>query len=230
MANATKLFSSAAPKIRAAMHAMGTDRVLDLCSGSGGPWLTLAADLAKTGPARIDLSDLYPNTVALREISTRTQGRVGFHETAVDATRVPTELEGVRTIFNALHHFPPETARAILADAVAKRRAIAVFEGSDTRVVGVLAVPLQALALLLLTPFLRPFRWSRLLWTYAVPLIPLVVLFDGVVSFLRLYLPDDIRTLVAGIPGHDEFEWDIGSTRLPGVPVGLTHLVGIPKR
>ena len=33
------------------------------------------------------------------------------------------------------------------------------------------------------TPFVRPFRWSRLLFTYVIPLIPLLVLFDGTVSF-----------------------------------------------
>src|SRR5450759_4223616 len=35
------------------------------------------------------------------------------------------------------------------------------------------------------TPWIRPFRWSRLLWTYLIPIIPLVFLFDGVVSCHR---------------------------------------------
>jgi hypothetical protein len=35
------------------------------------------------------------------------------------------------------------------------------------------------------TPWIRPFRWSRLLWTYVVPIIPAVLLFDGIVSCLR---------------------------------------------
>jgi hypothetical protein len=85
-------------------------------------------------------------------------------------------------------------------------------------------------AILLLTPFVRPFRWSRLLFTYGVPLIPLLVLVDGTVSMLRVYLADEMRELVASVPGHQRFEWDIGATRLPGLPIGLTHLVGVPKR
>ena len=39
---------------------------------------------------------------------------------------------------------------------------------------------------LLATPFILPFRWSRLFWTYIVPALPLVLTFDVVVSLLRL--------------------------------------------
>jgi hypothetical protein len=68
-----------------------------------------------------------------------------------------------------------------------------------------------------------------LLFTYIVPLIPLMVLFDGTVSFLRLSLEDDLLELVAGVPGHGTFTWDIGSTSVRGFPHTLTHLIGVPK-
>jgi hypothetical protein len=229
MANAARLFSAVAPKLRSAMDATGTTNVVDLCSGGGGPWLTLEPELAKSGAASVVLSDLYPNIEALPEVRARSGGRLAFHPTPVDATNVPDELDGVRTMFNAFHHFPPASARAIVADAVAKRKAIAVFEGANSRAVGLFAMPLQLPLILLLTPFVRPFRWLRLLFTYIVPLIPLIVLFDGTVSFLRLYLEDDLRELVAGIPGHDTFSWDIGSTSVRGLPHRLTHLIGVPK-
>ena len=230
MFNATRAFSSVAPKIRGAMEATNTGSVLDLCSGGGGPWLTLQPELAKSGPANVVLSDLYPNIEALRRARTRSEGRLDFHPASVDATNVPVELDGVRTMFNAFHHFPPGAACSILADAVAKERAIAIFEGTNHRSIGILAMPLQLPAILLLTPFVRPFRWSRLLFTYALPLIPAMVLIDGTMSFLRLYLEDELHELVRGVPGHDRFEWDIGSTRANGMPVGLTHLVGTPRR
>lgn len=229
IANVTRVFSAVAPKIRTAMEGTGTSSVLDLCSGGGGPWLTLEPELAKSGPVKVVLSDLYPNIEALRHARARSQERLGFHATPVDATNVPVELSGVRTMFNAFHHFPPESARSILADAVAKRRAIAIFEGTNNRAMGVLAMPLQLPAILLLTPLLRPFRWSRLVFTYVLPLIPGIVLFDGTVSFLRLYFEDELHELVAGVPGHDCFDWDIGSTRARDIPIRLTHVVGIPK-
>jgi hypothetical protein len=230
MANGTRAFSPMAPKIRAAMTATGTTRIVDLCSGGGGPWLTLERELATSGPAEVTLTDLYPNVAALERLRERSSGRLGFHQATVDATDVPPALAGVRTMFNAFHHFPQALARAILADAVRQRQAIVVAEGVDSRAAGLLAMPLQLPAILLLTPWVRPFRWSRLAFTYALPLIPLLVLFDGTVSMLRLYLADDLRELVASVPGSDTFAWDIGSTPIPGAPVGLTHLVGVPRR
>jgi hypothetical protein len=148
---------------------------------------------------------------------------------AVDATDVPSELAGVRTMFNSLHHFAPEIAKKILLDAVRQRRAVAFFEGVNHRGIGLVAVYLQLPAILLLTPFVRPFRWSRLLLTYALPLIPLLILFDGTVSILRLYLEDELRELVEAVPGGDEFEWDIGATGLGSSSIGLAHIIGVPR-
>jgi hypothetical protein len=231
MANTTRAFDAVAPKLRAAMAATGTSNILDLCSGGGGPWLTLERTLAAGGEVRVELTDLYPNLEAFQVAARRSGGRIGFRGAPVDATDVPRELDGVRTLFNGFHHFPPERARAILADAVRKRRGIAIFEGFAHRGLGLLAMPLQLPAVLLLTPFVRPFRGSRLLFTYALPLIPLLVTFDGTMSMLRLYLADELRELVAGIEGHQTFDWDIGATPFrPGAPLGITHLVGVPRR
>lgn len=230
MANGTKAFNRVAPKIRAAMEATHTSSVVDLCSGGGGPWLTLERELAKHGPVDVELTDLYPNLQALESIQRRSEGRCGFRRESVDATDVPAELDGVRTMFNCFHHFPPELGRAILTDAIRKRRGIAIFEAADRRLLPILAMPMQAVGLFFMTPFVRPFSWSRLFLTYVVPLIPALVLFDGTVSMLRIYSPAELRELVLASPGHETFDWDIGTTKVRGMPVGITHLVGTPRK
>ena len=117
----------------------------------------------------------------------------------------------------------------MLADAVEKRRAIAIFEGCDHRALGVLGVAAQLPLIMALTPFVRPFKLSRVLLTYALPLIPALVLFDGTASMLRLYMRDELRALVASVDGHASFLWDVGTTRIARSPVGITHLVGTPR-
>jgi hypothetical protein len=229
MANTTKAFNAVAPKIRSAMDATATSNVVDLCSGGGGPWLTLERELARSGPVHVELTDLYPNVGALTSLRERSSGRCGFRASPVDATDVPTPMDGVRTMFNCFHHFPPELARAILGDAVRKRRGIAIFEAIDKRALGLVAMPIQTFALFLLTPLVRPFRWSRLLLTYVVPLIPGIVLFDGTMSMFRIYLADELRELVSTVPGSDTFTWDIGTTPVPFSPMGITHIVGTPR-
>lgn len=230
MMNWTNVFASAAPKLREVMRATGTSRVVDLCSGGGGPWLTLERELAKSGPIEVVLTDLYPNRDAFDFCRKDSGDRIRFREQSIDATDVPPDLEGVRTLFNAFHHFPPDTARAILADAVKKQQGIAIFEVAGRRAMGLVAMPAQLLAIVVLTPFVRPFRWSRLLLTYVLPVIPFIVAFDGVVSFLRLYLEDDLRALVDSVPGHERFTWEIGVTTVGRLPVGPLYLIGIPRR
>jgi hypothetical protein len=45
------------------------------------------------------------------------------------------------------------------------------------------------------TPFMRPFLWKRLLFTYPLPCVPMICLWDGFVSQLRAYTPDELRAL-----------------------------------
>jgi hypothetical protein len=59
----------------------------------------------------------------------------------------------------------------------------------------------------ILTPRMRPFRWSRLLLTYLIPVIPLVVLWDGMVSCFRTRTPEELLALTSDFPQYD---WQAG--------------------
>lgn len=222
-------FNVIAVRLREAMRRVGSDHIVDLCSGGGGPWRTLAPSLAQSGCVTVQLTDFYPNRAARDRISAQSAGRITYLSESVDATDVPSTLDGVRTMFNAFHHFRPREAQAILADAVTKRRAIVIVEGADNRLFGILFILLMPLMMLALTPFMRPFRWSRIGLTYVLPLIPLLCLFDGIVSMLRIYSPAELREMVATIAGQQSFEWDIGTQAVQGSPIGLTYLVGVPR-
>jgi hypothetical protein len=82
------------------------------------------------------------------------------------------------------------------------------------------------LRVLLATPFILPFRWSRLFWTYIVPALPLVLTFDVVVSLLRLYSVEELRGLTAGL---DHYHWQIGTVGARPIPLRITYLIGTPK-
>lgn len=216
------------PRLREALRRTGARRVVDLCSGGGGPWPRLVRDLDREEPrVEVVLTDRYPNLEALRRVRDESGGRLGFHPEPVDALRIPPELDGFRTLFSGFHHFRPVDARAILADAVRSRQGIAVFETTERTPLAVALTALSPLFVLLLTPFIRPFRWSRLLWTYLVPVVPPFVLFDGVVSCLRTYTPAELRELVEPFAG-DGYTWEIGEERGPG-PIPVTYLIGYPS-
>jgi hypothetical protein len=87
---------------------------------------------------------------------------------------------------------------------------------------------LVPLAVWLLTPAIRPFRWSRLFWTYLVPVVPAAVLFDGVVSCLRVYTPAEMLAM-AREAGGDGFDWEAGVEYPEGSLIPIPYLIGVPR-
>lgn len=202
-------------------------RIVDLCSGSGGPWPAyLEEPLEQLDSVEVLLTDLHPNYAAFERIEQRTDGRVTGHREPVDATDVPAAVDGPRTIVNGLHQFEPDQARAILADAVDKGVRIGVFEVMDRRPVTLIPLLLLPLFVWLLTPFIRPVRPGRFVWTYLLPVVPLLILWDGLVSALRVYSPEELRQLVADF---DEYHWEIDSVSAGKGPQQITYLIGEPR-
>ena len=224
--------ASLAPKLEQTLAAAGEKRIVDLCSGGAGPVAEIVDVLARRGTeVHALLTDFYPNEGSLARVCARSAGRITWRREPVDATRVPRELAGVRTIFNALHHFRPEAARRILIDAAEARRPIAIFEVIGRAPLSLVGIAFAPLFFALSLPFLRPFHWSWIPLTYLVPILPLFVLWDGVVSCFRIYSPRELRALVDSLEqrNRDAYIWDIGQIRLAGPPVDATYLTGVPR-
>lgn len=209
--------------LAAALRSLDTQQIVDLCAGAGGPWPQIKPELdaALNAPSTILLTDFYP-------YAGQAEPPVGarFHPTSVDARAVPADLTGLRTLFAGFHHFRPADAQAILADAVANRRGIALFEATQRSPLGLLAIMLSPLLVLLVTPRIRPFRLHRIIFTYLLPIVPLGVLFDGIVSCLRTYTPAELRAMATAAGPH--YRWEIGELRTPGNPLPISYAVGLP--
>jgi hypothetical protein len=209
-----------------------THSIVDMCSGGGGPWLDLAGQLrcpdalGDSAGLQVWLTDKYPNLEAFRSVSASSHHHITFYPEPVDAMKVPSDLKGLRTMFTSFHHFPPEDARAILQNAVDAGESIGIFEATKRAPLTIGLIFAGILLLFLHTPRIRPFRWSRLLWTYLIPVIPLVLLFDGVVSCLRTYRPQELREIVEKLASC-QYQWEIGELATGKVPV--TYLIGYQK-
>lgn len=223
-------YDPAVPALRGALQQAGTNRVLDLCSGGGGPWLRLVRRFEKLGsfPLEVQLTDRFPNPEAPQQMEDSGHARVLFLADPVDATQVPADLAGFRTLFTSFHHFVPEDARAILRDAVNRHQGIGIFEVPKRNGSTMLLALFMPLAAVALGPFIRPFRWSRILWTYVLPVIPFVVWFDGVVSCLRAYTPSELDALTKGLSANG-YRWESGETARGRIPVKITYLIGHPR-
>ncbi len=211
-----------------AMEAAGQHRLVDLCSGGGEPAVAMARALSANGhPTAVVLTDLFPNGPSMREVVQRAEGIASVEPVPVDARDVPASLTGFRTIFNAFHHFCPEDAVRVLQNAVDQRQPIGVFEVVSREWLMLFALLGSPITVSLTLPFWRPFRWPWLIWTYLLPVMQLFVLWDGVVSWLRVYGEDELHALVAQVnaPG---WTWKIGRVQHGDAPFHGTYLIGLP--
>jgi hypothetical protein len=223
-----RAYKSVAPMLQSVLESTGSRSIVDMCSGGGGPWPDLSRRLqAGAHATQICLTDKVPNLRAFENISAASDHRITFCSGPVDAMKIPSELTGVRTMFSSFHHFSPEEAGAILQDAVDARHSIGIFE-ITRRAPSTIGLMLPwAFMAFVFTPFIRPLRWSRLFWTYVIPLIPLVLLFDGVVSCLRTYRPRELSEIIGKLTGT-EYRWEVGEHLGGPAQLPITYLVGHP--
>lgn len=229
--NLFKAYAPVAPLLQRVLDSMGNWSVVDMCSGGGGPWLELSRNLQSRKPEGdapgllIWLTDKYPNLGTFQDVRA-SENRMAYYPDSVDAMKVPSELKGFRTMFTSFHHFSPAETHAILQNAVDVGEGIGIFEITRRAPLTIGLMFAWALMPFVYTPWIRPFRWSRLLWTYLIPIIPLVFLFDGVVSCLRTYRPEELREIVDKLPAG-EYQWEIGEHSSGRVPI--TYLIGYPR-
>lgn len=205
-------------------------QIVDLCSGGCGPWQQFYGTISRVfGESfHIVLTDRYPNLAAFRLARDLSGGIIDFREEALDASALPEELTGFRTLFGSFHHFAPAQAKKILQDAVNSGCGIGIFEMTDRRLVTILTMLTAPFFTLLHTPKIRPFHWSRLLLTYLLPVIPLIVMVDGIISCLRSYTPEEMTEMTDSLTGTP-YDWEIRRLGSPRSPFPIISIIGCPK-
>jgi hypothetical protein len=222
-------YAPIAQLLRKRLEECRTERVVDLCSGAGGPWPSLVRDFAMRGarPPEVFLTDKYPSTRKLDDVESPALNRIHYVSQSVDATQIPKNLQGFRTLFSSFHHFDHDDACRLLQDSVNRKQGIGIFEAPGRHTLTVLSLFFIPLAVWLFVPFRRPFRWSRLVWTYLIPVIPFVLFFDGFVSCMRAYSLEELEEMISGLRGCG-YQWEIGEETGELLPLRITYLIGFP--
>ena len=193
----------------------GGRQVLDLASGAAGPTAGLISDLERMGlePPEFCLSDLFPSVDKFDEWSRVHPGRISFIREPVNALCVgqPHGRE-LRQIVSAFHHFRPEQARLILEDAVRNSKGICILEPFRRDWLH-LVIGVMTLFPALIAPFFaRRWKAGHFLTSVVVPVVPLMLVFDAVVSVLRCHSKSELQEMIDSL-ASDEFDWSLGSTR-----------------
>lgn len=214
----TKLHTLISPLIKKAIDETEHRRLIFLGAGSGGG----IQDFVQTLPeqVRIDLTDLYP----IQDFQSFSQ-HVVYDPRSIDASNVPNDLRGIRVLQAVFHHLPPHLGQKVIDDAVATRAPLLIFEATDRSISGFVGMALVPILVLLFTPFMRPLRLSNLVFTYIIPILPVLITWDGFVSALRTYTVDELKFMTAT---KASYTWDIGYVTTP-TGVKVTYLYGKPK-
>ena len=221
-------YGAVVPIIAGVLSSRRQTQIVDMCSGAGGPWPELRLELVEGGAPpelNITLTDLFPNHDAFRDISERNL-QLRFRPEPIDVEREIEHRRGMRTVFSAFHHFPPAVAERVIRNLAANRDEIFIADVTERSVRAMLFMLLAPLFVWLATPLLRPFRLSRLLLTYVIPVIPFVVCFDGIVSCLRTYTPHELRALFSTMDDLD-YEWTTAEIK-GNAPLPVTYACGVP--
>lgn len=192
----------------------GSTEVLDVCAGAGGPARILAREILRAGraPPRFILTDLQPQEQAWRALQSAMPGVIDFVGEPVDATKIPQALtcNRARTVINAFHHFPPELARQILADAVSGSTGIFLSEGFERNPLRFASMGPAGLPALYANPVLcSKDRIAKACLTWVIPVALAASIWDGFVSTLRVYDEEELRAMVEPLGGG--FTWTYGT-------------------
>lgn len=227
ISNQFDIYKKVTPLLSELVTEDGNHTIVDLASGGGGGLYRLSNRLKEQHPdLKIILTDYYPNLKAFEYVRQQSTNFT-YEKESVDARKVPAQLKGVRTQFLSLHHFREEDAVQILQNAVDSNSRIALFESQERNVKSVLAMIFSPVNVLLMTPFIKPFSVGRIFFTYIIPLVPLFVMLDGILSALRTYTVSEMEELVNRVQGHKNYDWKIGKVK--SGPATILHLIGSPK-
>lgn len=208
-----------------------TNHIIDLCSGGGGPQHRLIQYIAKdenigTTFESITLTDLYPNLEAFSLLCLK-DDKIKSISYSVDATNVPSNLKGMRTLFSSFHHMNTRAAQTVLKNCVDSGEPIGIFEITDRTLFSIFKFIFLAPFLnCMMIAFTKPFSVKKML---IAPIAAFTTWWDGIASCLRTYSVKELEMLTHEIDPNKTYEWNIGKKFSLRNITNITYLIGTKK-
>lgn len=154
-------------------------------------------------------------------------GKIG--RVFVSAEHFKAREEGLYLSVNSFHQFTAGEARDILEQVSNRRQPIVVVEGNNDSLWQVFGMTvIVPLTVILTAPFVKPFRIERIVFTYLIPILPLVTFIDGFLALFKLYAPEDLDELTSSID-IEGYYWRSGKLD-NGRGGKIIYLIGYPEK
>lgn len=203
------VYKNAVPVFAEFCAKLHSNTLLDLCSGSGEPVAILLGTMSEQNeklPCFL-ISDLFPVISKMEKVIEQFPDNIQAINTPLDALRVPGDIpHSARVVISSLHHFTPDQAKSILRDSAEKGKPIFILEPMNRRLMSVLKLGFYFFLSILLNPlFSKHDRLLKVMFTYPIPLIPLMGMWDGAISVMRVYKEEELMAFTSGIDAN--FKW-----------------------
>ncbi len=159
-------------------HSTACVHMIDWCAGSGEPAISI---FQKSGVFKqLELTDKFPSKYKGEAKN------IIYNMEAVDVLEARIKENTTYTMFNAFHHF--ESSDQIktvkrLKDNHANAFIVEILAPDFLFYLKILFT--TTIGTLLLTPFLKPFSFKRLFFTYILPINVFTITYDGLVSVYK---------------------------------------------
>ncbi|CAK7564241.1 MAG: hypothetical protein SEPTF4163_002128 [Sporothrix epigloea] len=184
---------------------------------------------ARAAPTQFVLTDLHPH-VADWALAAAASPNVRYAAQPVDASAadpqailqeafgsaggsVAPDARVCRLFSLAFHHFDDPLARKILKNTVETSDGFGIFELQDRSFGAFVTTLIFGLGIMLSAPYYA-WRWRSpmtLVFTYLIPILPFVLVFDGWMSMLRTRTPDEVEALLRTCGAANTEDWELRS-------------------
>jgi hypothetical protein len=172
------LYKQVATDIKKILIAANITKMVDLCSGSGEAAISVHRAI-NLPHLQLTLTDLYPQQISRNP-------NIKYAPNPINALHMPIEKDTLYTMYNAFHHFDKEEQKLLIEKIYEAKAQLYIVEIVRPTLMNFVQVTFAAtLGVLFLCPFIRPFEWKRLFFTYIFPLNILTVAIDGYISILK---------------------------------------------
>ncbi len=195
----------------------GSTEVLEIASGSGGPALEIISGAAKRQERlpRIILSDLFPPQDSYAELQRRVgSDQLAYLERPLDSRELTSAdvsdqiLPRDCLLCSAFHHFKPADAAALIQGVLRRGGGLFILEPFSRSYRDFLTTLLFAFPAAMLAALRSDVRSiPSVFFCWVIPLVPCMLWFDGLVSVLRSYTPEETRAM---LPDDDSVEFVSG--------------------
>ena len=187
------------PLVAELQHLIDTNNAIviqDLCSGSGIPAIDMHRQLKGKHP--MILSDKFP-------VRTFTGGsEISYVQEEVDVLLLEPQPSVCYTMYNGFHHFTVAEQQLLIKKMVMVRNPFLIAEILTPGIFTMFKIIFAATLLQLFTaPFVKPFSFLRLFFTYIIPVNLFTVLYDGIISVVRSKTVNQYEHLMGNLSTTD---------------------------